>query len=49
MFTVISTLLFLLLMLMWRSNDPTNLIIKFGLALMTGWGGYLIYTNQMFG
>lgn len=49
MFTLISTLMFLLLMLMWRSGDMLNLMIKFGLALMTGWGGYLIYTNQMFG
>lgn len=49
MFTVISTLLFLLLTLMWRSGDFVNLLLKFGLALMTGWGGYLIYSNQMFG
>lgn len=49
MFTIMATLVFLILTLIWRSNDPLNLIIKFGLALMTGWGGYLIYTNQMLG
>ncbi len=49
MFTVVSTLMFLLLTLMWRSGDILNLTIKFGLALLTGWGGYLIYTNQMIG
>jgi hypothetical protein len=49
MFTIISTLIFLLLMLMWRKDDWLNLLIKFSLAFMTGWGGYLIYSNQMFG
>ena len=45
MFTLIATILFLLLTLMWRSGDPLNLFIKFGLALMTGWGGYLVYNG----
>jgi hypothetical protein len=47
MFTLISTILFLLLTLMWRKDDLLNLTIKFGLALMTGWGGYLIYTGGL--
>jgi hypothetical protein len=45
MFTLISTVLFLLLMLMWRKDDWFNFTIKFGLALMTGWGGYLVYNG----
>ena len=48
MFTLIATILFLLLTLMWRKDDFLNLTIKFGLALMTGWGGYLIYTTGAF-
>lgn len=49
MFTLTATILFLLLTLVWRSDDPVNLILKFGMALMTGWGGYLIYTNHILG
>ena len=47
MFILVSTVLFLLLMLAWRRDDFLNLFIKFGLALMTGWGGYLIYTGGL--
>lgn len=49
MFTIASTIIFLLLMLVWNRDDIQNFMIKFALALMTGWGGYLIYSNQMFG
>ena len=45
MFILISTLMFLLLALMWRSTDWLNLTIKFGLFVLTGWGGYLLYNG----
>ena len=45
MYTLVSTILFLLLTLMWRRDDLLNLLIKFTLALMTGWGGYLLYNG----
>jgi hypothetical protein len=49
MFTIVSTIVFLLLFLIWNRDDFQNIVLKFVFALMTGWGAYLIFTNRMFG
>jgi len=44
-FTLLSTILFAILFLMWRKTDWFNFTIKLGLLIMTGWGFYLIVHN----
>jgi len=49
MFTIVSTVLFLLLFIIWNASDYQNILLKTAFALMTGWGAYLIFTLRMFG
>jgi hypothetical protein len=47
MFTIVSTLILAALMLMWRTTDPVNLTIKFGLFAVVLWGIYNIATGAI--
>lgn len=42
MFTLVSLVIFTMLFLQWRPEDPLNFTIKLGLLGMVVWGFYLV-------
>lgn len=49
MFTIVSTVVFILLMLVWSTKTWVNFFMKFGFLTLGVWGLYLIFSNRMFG
>jgi hypothetical protein len=48
-FIILSTIIFLILALIWSKKDYFNFMIKVIFALSTGFGGYIIFTQNLLG
>jgi len=48
-YVIISTVIFLILALIWNKNDWGNFGIKTILAILTFYGGYIIFTQNLLG
>lgn len=46
-FILLATIVFFILTLIWRNSDLGNLTIRISFGLLTFFGGYIIFTQEI--